>query len=82
MKRGDDAEEEWKIDTLEEDDDRSPALSPRFFNLAKRNLKYTHTEAGMRTLAQLDEELRDLSEIKRESERGNGNDDLSWLIDD
>lgn len=78
IKRDDDAEE-WKIDTLEEDDEQPSALASRFFNIAKRNLGYTHTEAGLRTLCQLDDELRDLNRMTKDAE--NRKDDLSWILD-
>lgn len=81
IKRDDEAEE-WKIDTFEEDDEPSSALAPRFFNLAKRNLGYTHTEAGFRTLSQLDEELWDLRNMMKEAEKSRDRKDLDWLMDD
>lgn len=80
VKRDDDSEE-WKIDTFEEDDEPSSVLSPRFFNIAKHVLRYTHTEAGLRTLSQLDEEIRDWNNMKNEAEKKRGQDDLSWLMD-
>ena len=61
MKRGDD-NDGWQIDDGNGDgDSASPsALSPRFFNMAVRFLGYTHTEAGFRTIAQLDAEYDDV----------------------
>lgn len=79
VKRDHDAED-WKIDTFEEDDEQSSALASRFFNIAKRALGYTHTEAGLRTLWQLDEEIHDLNKMNEEREQKH--DDLSWLIDE
>lgn len=38
-------------------------ISPRLFNLAVRNLNYTHTEAGFRTVAQITAELNDMMEL-------------------
>lgn len=81
VKRDDEAED-WKIDTLDEDDDTPSVLAPRFFNLAKRNLEYTHTEAGFRTPSQLDEELWDLGNMMKEAERSREQKDLGWLMDD
>lgn len=80
MKR-DDSAEEWKIDTLEGDDESSSALSPRFFNLAKRSLGYTHTEAGLRTLCQLDEEMHDMNLILEEQKNARDKKDISWILD-
>lgn len=81
VKRDDDAEE-WKIDTFEEDDEPSSVLAPRFFNLAKRSLGYTHTEAGFRTPAQLDEELWDLRNMIKEAEEKRRGDDTGGMFDD
>lgn len=80
VKRDDNAEE-WKIDTLEEDDIQPSAMAPRFFNIAKRNLGYTHTEAGLRTLCQIDDEMRDLNKIIKERDNSRENDELSWIFD-
>lgn len=44
-------------------------VSPRFRNLAVRRLGYTQTEAGRRTLRQIDDELADLVLIEREIRR-------------
>lgn len=81
VERDDDAEE-WKIDTLEEDDERSSVLASRFFNIAKHVLGYTHTEAGFRTLAQLDDEIRDWNRMKSEAEQKKGRGDLSWFMEE
>ena len=78
----DDDTEEWKIDTLEEDDERSSVLASRFFNIAKRNLGYTHTEAGFRTLSQLDEELWDFGNMMKEAERRREQKELGRMVDD
>ena len=60
MKRGDD-NDGWQIDNGDGDSAETPsALSPRFFNMAVRFLGYTHTEAGFRTIAQLDAEYEDM----------------------
>lgn len=81
IKRDDEAEE-WKIDTFEEDDEPSSVLAPRFFNLAKRSLGYTHTEAGLRTLSQLDDELWDLRNMMKEAKKSRDQKELGWLMDD
>ena len=64
------------IDTGEDDTPRR--LSPRFYNIAVRRLGYTHTEAGRRTLAQLADELDDLTETEREAADGS-EEDLDWM---
>lgn len=66
--RRDEEAEEWKIDTLDEEGDSPSALASRFFNIAKMYLGYTHTEAGLRTLRQIDDEITDKSKIERERE--------------
>lgn len=54
----------------ESGEDETPRrVSPRFRNLAVRRLGYTQTEAGRRTLRQIDDELEDLVLIEREIRR-------------
>jgi len=59
VKRGDD-NDGWQIDNGDGAAESPSALSPRFFNMAVRFLGYTHTEAGFRTIAQLDAEYEDI----------------------
>jgi len=51
------------------EDENPRRVSPRFRNLAVRRLGYTQTEAGRRTLRQIDDELSDLVLIEREIRR-------------
>lgn len=67
-------EGEWVIASEEAD---PPALAPRFRNIAVRRLGYTQTEAGLRTLGQIADELSDLSAMEREAREGPV--DLSWI---
>lgn len=77
VKRGDESgEDEWRIDTG--DQPQSSSLAPRFRNFAVRELHYTQTEAGFRTLAELDAERIDLEDFCKPS----GGDDLDYLIDE
>jgi len=61
---GDDGEDEWQIDSGEDGENSTLLYSPRFFNLARLCLGYTHTEAGFRTVAQIDDAIRDLEKLK------------------
>lgn len=60
IKRGDN-NDGWQIDNGDGDSAKAPSvLSLRFFNMAVRFLGYTHTEAGFRTIAQLDAEYENM----------------------
>ena len=75
MKRGDD-NDGWQIDNGDGAAESPSALSPRFFNMAVRFLGYTHTEAGFRTIAQLDAEYEDMLRMTRRKAAGTMDEDF------
>ena len=51
----------------DDEEEALPRFAPRFYNLAVRRLGYTHTEAGLRRLGQLMDELNDLIDLENEA---------------
>ena len=66
---------EWQIDTGEEENNPIP-YAPQFFNLSKLLLGYTHTEAGFRTIVQLDAELKNMEQLQVKSNKSY---DDNWM---
>ena len=76
IKRGD-IDDGWQIDNGDGESADTPSdLSPRFFNMAVRFLGYTHTEAGFRTIAQLDAEYEDMLRMTRRKAAGTMDEDF------